>query len=430
MTKQQNDFSNLASLCKALSQTSTFNVAENKNPENKNPQKSEVKESLSNLMPLQEAIENGDFVSVFHYLSVTPDLVNQELPNGLGVFEYSLKSGHTALADKLITLEKFDPNLKNHNPFLSCLSIGYFDLASRLIDNGLNPNLRINDSLSFLLLCLDKDLYVLAQKLIDKGASVDYRDNQGWTALIYASVRGERAKVEFLLKNKASVDICTNDGWTAVVGAYAKGHTEIAETLLSAGATYGKKYAQAALIKAFKDRNLRLIDQLLKLDVDCDIKLNDSETLLTRAIVEREWKLVEEFLKHGANPFDQCKGGIPIIHKLVEAGKTGLVALIISKGVSVNACANKQSPLQIAVNKHLTVLATFLAKQGADLEVCDSAGRTPLNIAIYNSNYALATMLLQEGANPFIKDNFGRSAWDNCSSNQTDVINLMRKFNG
>lgn len=104
------------------------------------------------------------------------------------------------------------------------------------------------------------------------GAEIDCRDARGWSALIHAAFSGWKTIAEFLLDHGASVNLCTNEGWNALVVAYAYGHSEIVELLQSRGGNFGDQFAKAALLQAYKNRNLLLIKRLLGTGVSVDFQ--------------------------------------------------------------------------------------------------------------------------------------------------------------
>lgn len=100
----------------------------------------------SDLNSLKEALEQCNlekFLSLSNSEQEESININSILDGvELTAFEYCLNLGNVSIAEKIIDLENFDLNCKEHNPLRCSIIYGYTELAKKLIEKGCNPNYR------------------------------------------------------------------------------------------------------------------------------------------------------------------------------------------------------------------------------------------------------------------------------------------------
>ena len=344
-----------------------------------------------------------------------PGLLN-ELVDGKTPFELAILKGFTNLATRLSEFENFQLETPEHESLRICVELGKTDLAIKLIERGANPNICDQDGKSLLLISLEKGDFELAECLLKGGAEIDCRDARGWSALIHASFSGWKGIAEFLLDHGASVNLCTNEGWNALVVAYAYGHSEIVKLLQSRGGKFGEQFAKAALLQAYKNRNLLLIKRLLGAGVSVNFQYDLKNTLLAQAAKDDEWVLVGDLLRAGANPNVRIDGQKPIIDQAIVQGQIEVLKLLIESGASVNVKYGYMSPILYASRHNRKDMVDMLIKSGACLEVEDEDGDTPLLTAVKMGFHALAIFLLEKGADPEHRNREHNRALDYCET--------------
>ena len=350
-----------------------------------------------------------------------PDLLN-ELVDGRTPFEFAALKGFTNLATRLSEFENFQLETPKHEPLRICVELGQTVLAKKLIERGANPNVCDKGGKSLLMLSLEKGDFELSERLLKAGAEIDYRDVRGWSALICASFTGNKGIVEFLLDHGASVNLCTNEGWNALVVAYAYGHSEIVELLQSRGGKFGEQFAKAALLQAYKNRNLLLIKRLLETGISVDFQYDPKNTLLAQAAKDDEWLFVIDLLKAGANPNVKIDGQKPVIVQAIIRGQVEVLKLLIKSGASVNVKYGDKRPILYASRQNRKDVIELLIENGACLEVVDEDGDTPLMTAVRMKFHTLSIFLLEKGADPEHRNNARKRALDYCTNSEVQKM--------
>jgi ankyrin repeat protein len=369
----------------------------------------------------QKALMSAKVPEVMDMIGQQPGLLN-ELISDQTPFELAVTRGFTNLASTLCNFAHFQLDAEGHEPLRICLERGQTDLALTLIEKGANPNSCDENGRSLLLLCLHMGEFELAELLLKAGAEIDCRDKRGWSALIHASFNGWKNIVEFLLEHGATVNLCTNEGWNALVVAYAYGRSEIVELLQAHGAKFGDYFAKAALLQAYKNRDLSIAKRLLALGVSVNFQYDSTDSLLSRAAQDNEWEFVEAFLNAGGNPNSRIGNKLPVISYAINQGEFEIVKLLVQKGASVNLGDRSACPIHYACERNREDIVAYLLECGACIEIKDGDGDTPLIIASKAGFYAMAKFLISKGANPEQRNKNGKRALDYSRSSELDKL--------
>lgn len=369
---------------------------------------------MANIEEFEAAVRSGRLSDVKSLLAESPDLLNVEISDG-SPFELALQLGFTKILDYFIDSGLLELDPKGKSPLRLCLNYGYLRQATRLLELGANPNSRNESEPSLLLLAISKGLFNIASELLNQGAEINARDERGWTALIHASFRGWGKAVDFLLDNGAAVNICNKDGWNSLVAAFAKGHKDIADKLLSCGGVFGPSYASAALVSAYKSRDLTIVKTLLEQGVSPECAVNDKDTLLGQSVLDGEWSYAELFIKFGANPNIVMSNGCSLLQKAVISENINFTQTLIKKGVSLNfKGTNGVAALHYAVAYNTFANITdLLLKNGADVNVRTKEGlMTPLMVACQKRNEGMARFLVSKDACRNLESKDGKKAYE------------------
>ncbi|EFN62634.1 Transient receptor potential channel pyrexia [Camponotus floridanus] len=150
--------------------------------------------------------------------------------------------------------------------------------------------------------------------------------------------------------------------------------------------------------------HVEIVKTLLEKGVSVSTRDNDGRTPLHLAACTMSTKIVEELLKHGADPceWDFKKKYTPL-HCAAAAGCVATVTCLIKSGANVNA---RRSPLYYAVlNNAVDCVEALLQagaspnnpQAGASVNKADKFGYTPLHIAALNESSRTVMMLLSKG---------------------------------
>ncbi|PVZ65654.1 ankyrin repeat domain-containing protein [Pelagibaculum spongiae] len=351
-------------------------------------------------MDLFAAIQYGDLAAVVQQLETDGNLVNLASEKGETPFELALKHGFKKIAIELSNHPSFQVNNGSCSPLQTCLTLGYLDLAEDLLAKGANPNFTTPDFTSPLLLALESEFYALAELMVRSGAEVNIRNNSGWTPLIWAAIKGRIKAVEFLLAHGADVNICNNDGWNAVTGAYFKKRTDIVNLLMAKGAVFGAKYAEAALLSAYKEGNLELVNRLLDMGTTPNVSDDNGESLLAKTISRGDKTLAIKLLEMGADPNARLNSS-PLLFLVSGEGDSELVCKFLEHGASVNLPNDKgATALLYAASFNHYEIGEKLIEHGANVNATAvNSTSTPTIVAAVNGYHEFIAVLLKANAN-------------------------------
>lgn len=124
-----------------------------------------------------------------------------------------------------------------------------------------------------------------AKAKIESGANPNARLTDGSTPLVLAAARGQDGLVRFLLERGARVNGQTSHGQTALLAASGKGHEETARALLSAGAdpNLQSHAGNFALLEAARGGHSRIVRLLLDSGASVNLKATNGWTALAAA---------------------------------------------------------------------------------------------------------------------------------------------------
>ena len=363
-------------------------------------------------------VTDGDLVSVTSALEQNTELSNSSDQNGKTAFALALEAGYKKIAQTLVSTKCFHLNSSELNPLQLSILFGYIDLAEDLLEKGANPNLRSKKVNSALLLALENDYIGLAEKMVTSGAEVNIRNEKGWTPLIWAAIKGYRKIVEFLLEHGADVHICNNDGWNAVTGAYFKQRADVVDLLLERGAVFTSKYAEAALLSAYKEGNHKVCYELIEMGASVNVADDKGELLLVKAVRNGDKTLALKLLDKGANPNARASNSLPVLCLAAVGGDTELLKAIIEAGSAVNlASSTGNTALIRAVSFNHLESVQLLLDAGADMNACKGKKKvTALMTAASEGYQSMVELLLKYGVNLHMEDEYGNSAKDDCLS--------------
>ncbi|XP_025264331.1 transient receptor potential channel pyrexia-like isoform X2 [Camponotus floridanus] len=147
--------------------------------------------------------------------------------------------------------------------------------------------------------------------------------------------------------------------------------------------------------------HVELVKALIEKGVPVSTKDNDGRTLLHLAACTASTKIVEELLKHGADPceWDFEKKYTPL-HCAAAAGCVDTVKCLIKSKADVDA---RRSPLYYAVLNNAVDCVETLLQAGADADNPQVYTKMPLHVAVTLGNVHCIKLLLDHNADVTIK---------------------------
>ncbi|MCB2092767.1 MAG: ankyrin repeat domain-containing protein, partial [Alphaproteobacteria bacterium] len=153
------------------------------------------------------------------------------------------------------------------------------------------------------------------------------------------------------------------------------------------------------LIKASRNGDIEIIDQLIKSGVDINYQDKFGSSPLIEAVRGNQTSVVKFLLDHKADPNLKDKAGDTAILIASTMNNTENVTMILTKGAIVN--------------------------------VTDKNGSSPLMISTARENYKSVRLMINKGADIYLKNKDGKSAYDIAVGNRNDpIINLLKQVGG
>lgn len=157
-------------------------------------------------------------------------------------------------------------------------------------------------------------------------------------------------------------------------------------------------------------------------------------TLLSRAALRGDLRLIEILLKHGANPDQRLRrrGGKTALHFAAYSGHDEVVAIFLEEGLDINITDRSGvTPLHMAAwGKRVSTIA-FLLEKGADPMLRTSSGRTPLNsvgMSVESQENYLPTvkLLVEAGITVDVIGPLRRTAlFDACYADNRETVEFL-----
>lgn len=355
----------------------------------------------------------SDVKAVMAALKDDDELWDAETEDEYSIIAHAMHSGFDQLTKALVASEDFYVGRFEEDLLHTAIVLGQIDIAELFLSQGASPNKRDEEKTASLIVCLENEYFDLAEKLIKAGAEIDIRSEHGWTPLIWASVKGRKKAVEFLLANGANIHACNDDGWNAVTGAYFKKHTDLVDLLLSKGGIFGAKYAEAALLSAFDNGYVELVNTMLtEMGVSPNIADDQGVSLLAKAVAKGDWALTKLLIEKGAEVNVLSSDGLPLIAKLAKNGHNEMISLFLKRGADLNLASTKQNrtAMHLAACYNHVETISLLAQQGANINAQDGDGDSPLMEAAHREFNSACRCLLKLGANRELLNNNRKSA--------------------
>ncbi len=175
---------------------------------------------------------------------------------------------------------------------------------SRYVDQLQDPNIRLADGRTALMLAAKLSSREVVKKLLHAGAGINDRNLNGGTALMYSAIRGNSETMMLLLEHGAEVNAAAKFGWTALMIAAAKGHAKITSILIDHGAEVNIRdvYRWTPLMRASFSGHEQAVAALLN-DANIDVNAQDDNgaTAMHHAATNGYAGIVKLLLEHNAS---------------------------------------------------------------------------------------------------------------------------------
>ena len=359
--------------------------------------------------------------------------------------------------------DAFGASAAGDPPLSLAMRLGWLRLLERLLDLGVDREVRDGHGMSALHLATALGREAELKLLIAKGASpharaadgqtplgvalasgrrdlADWLDWRGWSLpkralrdadLPAAAMAGDTDAVRRLLDLGFAVDAVDAQGCSGLLRAAGGGHRATAELLLRRGADpqHAANTGATPLSAAVSMRHVDIVDDLLQADAQIEHRLPGGVTVLMLAAALGLPDIAARLLTAGANVHASDAQGLTPLHcaalfGFIARDKPRLVALfdtlLLAGAEPEQIAVGAVTPLLLLLGARaepgtvcdedvvLAALERLLAEE-VSLDVQDPRGFGPLHLAALHGQLRVVQRLLRTGADPGLRDALNRT---------------------
>jgi|GEM_PF-1030611 len=258
--------------------------------------------------------------------------------------------------------------------------------------------------------------------LIKLGADLNAVNNNGLTPIEIAINNNNFKLITFFIEKGAgstnpnvNVQVFDNDNSIKreFLSAVSRGDLYYVNKLINSDKniinSQDDKGMTALMIAVTEDQE-EIVNALLELRADPNIKSNTGKTALMYAVAKGQTYIVKQLLKSKADPYIKSISGDSALTIAVSSQNVNMVKVLLEAGVDPNILNNfNDSVLMLAVRSENDEIARLLLDNKANPDLKKLYGKTPLAYAAYRGMYEMVKLLTDYKADPYIKDNNGET---------------------
>ncbi|WP_114860746.1 ankyrin repeat domain-containing protein [Azospirillum brasilense] len=174
------------------------------------------------------------------------------------------------------------------------------DELKRALDGGADPNKRVDNGKTLLMLASEQGLTDAVRLLIDRRAKTELRTADGATAVMYAAWGGHEAAIHALAAAGAELDATNDDGKTALMAAAARGHEGVVKILVDRGVSVDRvaSHGWSALMYAANNGHDRVARMLVERGANPFRMDTAGNSALTLGALQGHMQVVEALKPH------------------------------------------------------------------------------------------------------------------------------------
>ncbi|OUM57792.1 hypothetical protein PIROE2DRAFT_64803 [Piromyces sp. E2] len=406
-----------------------------------------------------------------------------------------LQLDHTDLAKKIMGYEKdkrgkssaLDLNVKDHNgqyPLFAVIKYSkypvdnkkYEEMFQCLLDHGASPNIKTDNGVSLLMYSIQKrnepivDLilsrFVVEDMDMDKAISlalnynnfnmvtclIRYAKNHDISIPIHKKMKNGRyllmeaitqknfelvaSLIEYATNYNIDLNISNDIHYTPLIYAYNSNEMEIFKLLVQYININERDFTgNNLLFYAIEKNDLKMVDYLIKTDIDTNNINNIEESIFDHALSTRNVRVLRVLLKNDCIHLNQqdSNGNTPL-HKMIKKKDVRdplFIKIMIENGSDVNVSnEQKDTPLLCAIEEGEYEIVKLLLENGAT-DTKDTYENTSLDYALklkYPNGNGIREILLNYGFHQYNLDAVTETVIENLMINN-DMTTLQFLFN-
>lgn len=269
----------------------------------------------------------------------------------------------------------------------------------------------------------------LFDSLVKAGYNLNEYNSKGLTLLITAIAKKKSMWIDKLLTLSDNVDFPAKNGMTPIMIAIGTNNFQLVNKLLNKGADLKHRdlltgesllhFAVSDWEQENKATDSLIIDLLLAKELDINLKDNDGNTPLHRAIKDDQQEKALHLVANGANVNVMNNNGWNPTMLAVDRQQVDVLTQLLSANADVNLAGKDQwNALHLSVTKvkqdqnleNANKILELILKYGADINSKTDSGASALWLATANKRTEAVKLLLKSGVEIDLQTNQGNTA--------------------
>ena len=317
-------------------------------------------------------------------------------------------------------------------------------MTERLLRAGATADAADEYGVTPLMLAAERQDVAVTRLLLGAGARAGATDRAGRTALFRAAAENRTEQIGVLLGAGAAIDHADVRGWTAYDLAVQRDALAALAVLRQAGAhstqlatmprvALGIDATRAGVlyrgwpplsIAAARD-DAGEVRRRAAAGASLEVATPQGASPLQVAIESRSLEAFRTLLELGADPRRRAADGVDAIGRVVRAGDTSMLAVLLSGFVRIDA-RKDAALLAVAVCRGDSPMTSALLAAGVPAAAVDGTGKTALIHAARIADLGLVKLLLDRGAPVDAADREGKTAlWYAAAAGSAPVAEVL-----
>ncbi len=297
-------------------------------------------------------------------------------------------------------------NLRGEMALHAAAAAGQLESCKVLLDMGCSVNALTSANRTPLHLAAYYGHTHLATYLIGRGASLTLVTAGGFTALHEAAFRGHAKTAAALIERDINKETVDSNGLTALHVGIQQGHKEVVALLLGSKCNANAQLPNGDFLvhMAARLEATDLFELLIQYGAQKDALNKEKYTPLNLALHEGLTRVTSLMQEPDKTDIDKK---LTALHKDIHY----VVASLLEQGCKKNfPLPNGDYTLHTAVRIRSQNLCDLLIKHGAQKDALNKEGYTPVHVAVQEELDLLALHLVELGADPEIRTPQGKTA--------------------